>query len=419
MRMSQNKQEDLTKQLSLTQILSPPYLENPYPLYDQLRLEPVYWDAPLNGWVLTRYKDVLWGLRDPRLSARRSFLEFTAGSAETRARLSPFAHDLTARVLGQHLLWLDKPEHLRLRHVLHKAFAPQTLAALQPMLQQRIDRFFDGVETQEAVDVINEFAYPLLATLIVSLLGLPPESIQQLITWDKHAGILFDAGMATPEQFEQAWRNTTSCIQWLQQLITEQRAYPPNTLIQQLLDARQRGDICSEEELLAYCYLLMIAGFGTTVNTFGLGLLALLQFPAQLEAWRQDPSLTPSAIEELFRYSSTVQTTSRLVLQDLEIGNKTIRAGQRLILCLGAANRDPAQFPNPSQLHLRNAPNPHLTFAPGIHHCLGVPLARFQLSIMFAALFRRFPAFRLATPALSYHPSLTFRALESLSILFR
>jgi cytochrome P450 len=321
-------------------------------------------------------------------------------------------------VLGQHLLWLDVPEHPRLRHLLHKAFAPQTLADLQPFLQQQADHLFDGIETGGEVDVINEFAYPLLATLIVSLLGLPPESTQQLIACDKAAGVLFDAGIATSEQFDQAWRDTAQCIQWLQQLVTEEYTYPQNTLIQLLLDARQRGDICSEEELLAYCYLLIIAGFGTTANSFGLGLLALLQHPAQLEAWRQDPYLTPSATEELFRYSSTVQTTSRFVLQDLEIGNKTIRAGQRLILCLGAANRDPAQFSDPQQLHLRRAPNPHLTFAPGIHHCLGVPLARFQLPLMFTALLRRFPEFRLATTSLSYYPGLTFRALERLPIFF-
>lgn len=201
--------------------------------------------------------------------------------------------------------------------------------------------------------------------------------------------------------------------------MTEQRAYSPNTLLHQLLDACHTGDVCDREELLAYCYLLMITSFGSTAQAFGLGLLSPLRHPAQLQAWRQDSSLTPLAIEELLRYSPTVHATSRIALQDLEIGNKIIRAGQRVILCLGAASRDPDQFPDPHQLDLRRAPNHHLTFAPGTHHCLGAALARFHLPMMFTTLLQRFPMVRLATTSLSYSPSLAFYLLERLPIRFR
>ena len=400
--------------LSLADGLRPEYIANPYSLYKQLRMEdPVLWDEGTRGWVLTGYAAVMATLRDPRLSAERFMMDTSWVPEELRETLGPPIHALTRQ-----MLFLDPPDHTRLRSLVAKAFTPRVVEAMRPRIQQIVDDLLDAVQASGRMDVMKDFAYPLPAIVIAEMLGVPPADRDRFTKWTQTFGRLLDGGDFTLEGLFQALDGIAEFMEYFRQIIRQRSVAPRDDLMQAMINAEERGDVLSEEELLGNCVLLLAAGHGTTTHLIGNGMLALLQHPGQLQQLRDDPSLISSAVEELLRYDSPVQMTSRRAKEDLVIGGKHISAGQEVLMCLGAANRDPAQFPDPDQLNLRRRENRQLSFGYGIHFCLGAPLARVEAEIAFNTLLRRFQELRLETGILEWGPSLVFRGLRELPIAF-
>lgn len=400
--------------LSLKQVLEPAYVSNPYRLYHQLRAhDPVFWDAGMGAWVLTRYDDVQAVLRDARFSKERfptDASQFPEAIREQGAAI--------LRTLSRQMLFLDAPDHTRLRKLVSQAFTPRRVALMRDSIQALVNRLLDAVQGKGEMEIIADVAFPLPSIVIAEMLGVPPEDREQFAEWTAAFGALLDGAANTPADRALAHRGIAEFLGYFRRLIAERRAHPYDDLMQALLDAKEHGDALSEEELLANGFLLLAAGHGTTIHAISNGLLALLQHPDQLHQLRSDPALVPAAVEELLRYDGPVQTTRHFALENVEIGGKLIQTGQAIIASLGAANHDPKHFAEPDQLDVRRPAFRHLAFGHGSHFCLGAPLARLEIEIAFASLLERLPTLRLGTMEPEWWPSIIFRSLKELPVYF-
>jgi cytochrome P450 len=315
--------------------------------------------------------------------------------------------------------FLDPPDHTRLRGLVHRAFTPRVIEALRPKTQQIVDGALETALAAGSMDVIRDLAAPLPVLVIAEMLGLPTEDRDRLKRWSDDLARFVGQFDFPQEQLPQLVRSLVELMEYLRGVVVQRRRRPGHDLISGLLAGEAAGDGLDENELLANCALLLFAGHETTTDLIGNGLAALLRHPDQLETLRDDPSLIGSAVEELLRYDCPAQLTVRIAHEDLEIGGKRIGAGQSLILMLGAANRDPAPFPEPDRLEITRRENPHVAFGYGIHFCLGAALARLEGQIAIGTIVRRFPAIRLATDTLQWRPSQALRGLRSLPVLFQ
>ncbi|MBO0783002.1 MAG: cytochrome P450 [Ktedonobacteraceae bacterium] len=392
-------------------------LHNPYPIYHRLRAsDPVQWQADMSAWAVTSYADIVPGLRDNRLSAARLTIDSAWFPEEMRTTIDPVVLALTRQ-----MLFLDPPDHSRLRGLVAKAFTPRVIEQLRGRMQEIVDQLLDTVQEKGEMDLVANFSYPLPAIVIAELLGVPAEDRDQFVQWTSSFGALLGGHDLTVEDVLQALLGVSEFISYFRNVIQQRRSAPRDDLLQAMIAAEEQGDKLSEEELLGNCVLLLAAGHGTTTHLISNGMLALINNPDQLEMLREDPSIISLAVLELLRYDSPVQLTSRTAIQSMCIGDKQIEEGQEVLFCLGAANRDPAQFAEPDRLNLRRQENRHLAFGQGIHYCLGAPLARVEAEIAFSTLVRRLRSPRLAIPEteLEWSPSLVFRGLRSLPITFR
>jgi pimeloyl-[acyl-carrier protein] synthase len=378
---------------------------DPYPTYRRLReLDPVHWSLPHGVWFLTRHADCDALLRDRRFSAER---ERTLQAGRAGARNRP---------VYRSMLFLDPPDHTRLRTLVSKAFTPRMVEALRPRIRSIAAELLDRAAATDEFDLVSAFAYPLPVTVIAEMLGVPVEDHARFQEWSAILAQNLDPMDATATaDADQVHDARAALFAYLGAIVEQRRREPRDDLITALVAVEERGDVLSLTELLMMCNLLLIAGHETTVNLIGNGVLALLQHPDRLERLRAQPDLAPSAIEELLRYASPVQFTARVALEDVRIDGHPIRAGQPVVAMLAAANRDPAVFADPDRLDLERDPNPHLAFGRGIHHCLGAPLARLEGQIAISLLLERFPRLRLAgEPVL--RPNLVLRGLERLPV---
>jgi cytochrome P450 len=270
------------------------------------------------------------------------------------------------------------------------------------------------------MDLIEEFAYPIPVMVICELLGVPVEDHERFKTWSLDLARGLDSVML-PVDSEVAIRSGLArhgLADYFRALIRQRRAAPRNDLLSALIAAEEAGDKLSEDELLASCSLLLVAGHETTVNLIGNGTLALLRHPDQLRRLRENPGLIASAVEELLRYDGPVQRTARMPSAEATIGGRTIKPNEMVMPFIGAADRDPAQFPDPDRLDIGRADNRHVAFGMGIHFCLGAPLARVEGQIAINTLVQWLPKLALATESPEYRQSLTLRGLKSLSVAF-
>jgi pimeloyl-[acyl-carrier protein] synthase len=395
--------------------LTPAFLANPYPLYHRLRSEaPVYWSERLSSWILTRYSDVVAALRDPgRLS--------NAGRMAALLDKLPETLRANLELLYQHysvgLIFSDPPDHTRLRALVTKAFTPAVVERMRPRIQTIVNELLDAVESRGTLDVVADFAYPLPATVICEMLGLPQSDRPQFRRWSDDIIGLLGAG-ADAERAERGQRSLRDLREYYRRLIGERRHHPGEDLISALIQAHEHGQRLGEAELLSTSVTLLTAGQETTTSLIANGLLALLRNPDQLHLLNSNPSLIAQAVEEFLRYDSPVQRQLRLAAEDFELDGHRIRKGQIVSPFLGAANRDPAQFPDPDQLNITRTDNRHTAFGYGIHFCVGAPLARLEAPIAFSTLLRRLPNLRLAGEVPEYKPDVTVRALKALPVAF-
>jgi pimeloyl-[acyl-carrier protein] synthase len=388
--------------------MDPAFVADPYPTYRRLQAEDPVHHSPMGFWVLTRYEDVVAALRDPRL-AKEAIAAFVAAR---------FGAPMPA--MGLSMLDRDPPDHTRLRSLVSKAFTPRVVDGLRPRVQQIVDGLLDGVRDAGTMDLIEEFAYPIPVNVICEMLGVPVEDHERFKGWSLDIArgldaILLPADSEVPKRSAAA---RTGLAEYFRELIARRRVAPRADLLSGLIAAEEAGDKLSENELLATCILLLIAGHETTVNLIGNGTLALLRHPDQLRRLRDNPALIGSAIEELLRFDGPVQRTARIPSEDVVIDGRKIPKGEMVMPFIGAADRDPAQFPEPDRLDIGRTDNRHIAFGWGIHFCLGAPLARVEGQIAINTLVQRLPSLALATDRPEFRQSLTLRGLASLPVTF-
>jgi len=383
----------------------PEHRTDPYPLYRKLReLDPVH-RSPSGVWVLTRHADATAVLRDPRFSPNPSHLN------GERPQVGP------RRVDTRVLLFLDPPDHTRLRSLVARAFTPNVVRRLRPRVEELVAELLDRAEEQGSLELIADLAYPLPVAVICELLGLPATDRDVFRSWSSDASRLLDRDIHLDEAaLERGGAAIAGFTEYFGAVIQERRRRPRQDLLSGLIAAEEAGERLTWEELFATLILLFLAGHETTVNLIGNGALALLRHPDQLERLRADPALGPSAVEELLRYDSPVHVTARIATTGLEVGGTRIDAGEQVIAVVAAANRDPEAFGDPDRLDVGRTDNRHLSFSAGMHYCLGASLARLEGEVAFGALLRRFPRLALAGPEPSYRDHFVLRGLRSLDL---
>jgi cytochrome P450 len=394
-------------------LVSQAFARDPFPTYARLRAAgPVFQTRlPLLGktWVATTYQAASEVLKDNETfatEAKKAGKTLFSGILRLLPR--------TLRVVSEHMLTRDNPDHRRLRRLVEQAFSRHSVENLRGRIGVLCDGLLDGLVGKQTVDLLDEWARPLPVAVICELLGLPDEDRPTFTRW---ANALFSMmsvfGMlrALPAMFR--------LVKYFRRHFEQCRQQPRPGLMTALVQAEQDGDKLSEDELLAMAFLLLIAGFETTVHLLSGGTLALLKTPEQKERLLNDWSLLPPAVEELLRFVSPVQMAqARFVIRDLEFHGQSLRRGDYIVALLGAANADPARFPDPAKLDLSRSPNPHVSFGSGIHFCLGAQLARAEAQVGFERLFTRYPrlALAVADSELRYTGNMAFRALVALPV---
>ncbi len=365
-------------------IIAPPALENPYPVYRLLREEePVHWSEAMQAWILTRHSDVSHVLRHPGFAkqAQRVLGTRTAPGPELPFRRS--------------MLFADPPEHTRLRSAVSKAFTVRTIEMLRPRIEACVTQLLDRAASQDELDLVPAFANPLPISVIAELLGVPMANQDRLLHWVQLLARSFDAFLPR-EVMQKVLESRRELSDFIRGIIALRREEPREDLLSGLIALETQGDALSPSELTEMAELLLVAGHETTANLIGGAVLALLRNPEQLARLRQDQNLTESAVEELLRYCSPVQAVWEMAAEEVAIGGYNIRRGQVVLPIIAAANRDPEVFDDPDRLDLGRKPNRHIAFGRGIHFCLGAPLAQLQARIALRLLVERFPRLRLA-----------------------
>ena len=394
-------------------------LANPYPLYHELLSDaPVHWCEPWGCWVVTRYDDV-----------RQAHANLHLSSDKPRAKMSVLPELLRSKVdaLGQHLSkWVshsDPPDHTRLLGLVNQAFTPRSIQAMRSRISTIANELIDTVEPRGRMDLIGDFAYPMPVTVVCELLGIPAEDRAQFGVWIEDIVAFLDGPASQlAEVAEQSLSGLTDLTEYFDQIISRKRAEPGDDLISTLLGIEEAGDRLTDEELLAMCVQMLVAGNDTTTGLIGNGIFALLQNGEEMERLSAHPEMIKSAVEEFLRYESPGPRNTRIATEDMEIGGLRVREGQTVALMVGAANRDPMQFPDPDRLDIGRSPNKHLAFGWGVHFCLGAPLARLEGQIAVSSILRRLPGLRLADEQIADHPpwrhSSGLRLLDSLPVEF-
>ncbi len=394
--------------------LLPEHQRDPYPFYRALReADPVHFHELLQVWILTRHADVTAVLRDPRFSSDRSKIRIAA------LRLPQVREDLgeIAAALERTMLFADPPAHTRLRTLVSKAFTPRVIESYRGRILEIVEELLEPAEATRRLDAIRDLASPLPLTLIAEILGVPPEHRASFKRWSDDLAVLLDPLVPAPV-FERAQESAHELHAYLRGVFAERRRSPRDDLVSRLVLAEEKGDLLSESELFAICALVLGGGHETTTNLIGNGVLALLRHPQERRRLQNDPALIETAVNEFLRYESPVQFTGRTATADYEVGGKRIAAGDFVVLGLGAANRDPAEFAEPERLDVGRRENRHLAFGVGIHSCLGGRLACLEAGIAISTLLCRFPDLRPEFDEPQWYPTIVSRGLTTLPVSF-
>ena len=313
------------------------------------------------------------------------------------------------------MLFLDPPDHKRLRALVNKAFTPKAVNALEPHIRSLLGSLLDDIDDPAGFDLMKAVAQPLPVIVIAEMLGIPAEDRAQFKIWsDQRARTLEPIISAQERAASEAASRALDA--YFRPIIEERRAAPQDDIVSALAQAEEEGDRLTEREMLNMLRLLLIAGNETTTNLIGNGFLALLRYPDQLQRLRDDPSLIPLAVDELLRFDSPVQTDFRRVFTDCEVNGFSLKQRENIVLLLGSANRDPDVFENPDTLDVGRGDRSHLSFGRGIHHCIGAPLARLEGRIVLEMLLERFSQIRLLDGEPRFRNSIVLRGLESLPV---
>lgn len=393
----------------------PAFVTDPFPLYRRLREEGpvrrVVIAGGLEAFLVTRYDDALAALSDARLSSDVR----DASDARLLRQLRQLPEADRESMLST-MLRSDPPDHTRLRRLVSKAFTARRVAGMRPRIQSLTDRLLDALTPAGHADLVADFALPLPVAVISELLGVPVDDRHEFQHWTDRM-IRRGAEPPDPAVVSEAWRHMRAYVTGL---IREKRTDPADDLLSGLITARDEEGQLSEDELIAMVFLLLAAGYITTVNLIGGGIAMLLAHPQQLDLLRSDPALLPGAVEEFLRYDGPVSPgIARFAREDVEIAGVRVPRGATVLIGSALADRDPARFPDPDRLDVTRQDNAHLAFGHGIHYCLGAPLARLEGEIAIGTALRRLPGLALAVPPeeVPWRPG-GLRGPESLPVTF-
>ena len=384
--------------------LSDGTIRDPYPLYTKLReRSPVHYSRLSDAVLLSRYKDV-----DGILRNHARFTVNPDLRKSSKARYKPPPEERS-------ILFIDPPDHTRLRSLVNKAFTRSAINALEPRIREIMATLLDDIEDPAEFDLMQAVAIPLPVIVIAEMLGIPQQDRAQFRIWSDQRARLLEP-MLTSAERKTADEASKQLSDYFLSIIRSRQGEPRDDIMTRLVQAEDQGDSLSETEMLNMLRLLLIAGNETSTNLIGNGMLALLRHPDQLKALRDDPGLIPAAVDELLRYDSPVQMTLRCAVEDCDIDGVPVRAGQDIILLGGSANRDPDAFEKPDQLDFNRPKQDHISFGRGIHYCLGAGLARLEGRIAFEMLLERFDSLRLLTERPEFRYSIVLRGLTSLPL---
>jgi cytochrome P450 len=394
---------------------------DPYSRYRALReVAPVYVSG-MGLTICTRYDECQFVLRDPRFGKEEGTREDRIQARFGHLEIFPSIEDLLSD--RRSLLFMNPPDHTRLRSLVSRAFTPRTVEHLRPEIVALVDGLLDQISSGAVTDVMSALAFPLPANVISTMIGVPEEDWPRFRTVVSQATALLEP-IVPDNELEAALLAQVELEQYFDGLVAERRAHPRDDLLSQLIAVQEGSDRLTEGELISTVILLFGAGFETTTNLIGNGLYALLTNPDQLAQLRSDmatgdrATVIRSAVEELLRWDSPVQFDGRQAFEDVDICGVTVPRGTEVVTVLGAANRDPSHFSDPEQLDLRRDEGPPMSFASGIHLCLGAALARAEGQIVFERVLDRFPSIELADESPEWKPRITLRGLASLPVVF-
>lgn len=398
--------------------LSREFLENPYPTFAKLRSEsPAIWDAEFHtgysdgvgAWHILSHAAVQSLLRDRRISSEVPPPDLDRYPAEVQEMIAGL-FGITKKAM----LFSDPPKHTRLRSLVSKAFNPHVVEHLRPRIQEIVDRILDNLQGQTEINFMQDFAEILPVNVVADLIGFPREDHPRIRNWVGNDAAFYSGVHIS---LESAYQSRTEYLNYIQDQIDRRRQHLGKDLLSALITVQEEGDSLSDGELQGMVWLLISAGYQTTVHILGNGLLALLEHPEQLQLLRENPDLVETAVEEILRYDTTVQLIHRVAKEDLEFNGSLIKAGQDVYMWLGSANRDPEVFPDPDRFDITRQHNQHIGFGYGIHLCLGAPLARLEVQIALKSILERLPKFDLAPEGYQWNSNPGGRGLESLPLI--
>ena len=389
---------------------------NPYPIYRELREQaPVFRNG--QSWLISRYDDIVALLTDPRVSSARVEATFAVLPAEVQAELAPLRH-----VLGSRMLLTDPPTHTRLRNLMTKAFSARMVNTKRTRVDEICDELLGAVVEQGSMDVVRDLAVPLPGRVIADMLGVPAADQVAFSRWSRDQVRVYDRAGTANDRIAVMRRGQASMLEmkaYLEAVIEERRRAPSEDLITMLVTVEEAGDRLTVDEMVVMIIALLVGGNNSTAHLIGNAVLTLARYPEELARVRQNPALTRTAIEEVLRFESPVQATTRVARERIELGGRTIEDGDGITVLFGSANRDEAQFLEPERFDVARQPNRHLTFAHGAHFCLGAALARAEAQAAVRAVIQRCAGLELASPDVAWLPGFAFRGPKALPVRFR
>jgi len=395
-------------------IKEPRFFSDPYPLYRHLREnDPVQRNPFFDGWSLSRYKDVVAILKDPRYSCdERKSKRYP----RLRQQMEEAGVSLEQENRQRSMVRMDPPDHRRLRGLVNKAFTPRAVQRLAPRIEAIASDLLDKAADRGEMDFMRDFAGPLPVIVIAEMLGIPAEDHGRFKQWSDDA--ISSLGVASAEDRRRTKKASEELMAYLREIADQRRKQPREDLITGLLQAEEQGDRLTWDEFFSTVFLLLVAGNETSTNMLGNGLLALLRQPEQFALLRARPELAESAVEEILRWNCPVVLTTRFPKEDIAFGDALFKKGETVVCLFASANHDPEMFPQPERFDIARAENKHLAFGLGIHFCLGAPLARLEGRIAFNLLAQRFSNMKLATDELQWVRNTAIRGLKALPIAF-
>jgi cytochrome P450 len=387
-------------------------INNPLPIFRQLQeQDPCHWCAPLKSWVFTRYDDVREILLDDKISADRLTPYFASLPDDRRKGVAE-----VIKYLNTWVAFKDPPDHTRIRSLLNKVFTPGAIRSLRPSITAAVTQLLEPLIEKSEFDFVKEFAYPLPANVILTMLGLPADDMEKLHEWSAEMQPFIGGATTSTDKYARAETGAVAMADYFRAAIRERTSRPRDDMLSKLVACQENDEALTEDEVIGSAILFLFGGHETTTNLIGNGVRALLGHPSQSAEVRQDPDRMKAAVEEILRFDGPTLASVRLVSTEHERCGKTLKKGQRVFVMIHGANHDLDKFSDPETFDISRSPNPHLTFNYGIHFCLGAPLARLEGEIAIGEAIRRMPSLQLAKQSYDYMDTMVMRGVWSMPV---